>query len=143
MHQRAGLDLRARARAAVERSRDVNAKARRQALERDRGAACDRAVELREQAEALRASRPLRRNLLSELQLTVTQLTGALTSRAVIEQAKGILIAREGCTPDVAFDMLRRASQRENRKLGLIAADIVARAQHGNQTSSSAPRPTK
>jgi AmiR/NasT family two-component response regulator len=32
----------------------------------------------------------------------------------VIEQAKGILIAQTGCTPEEAFDMLRRASQRSN-----------------------------
>jgi AmiR/NasT family two-component response regulator len=47
----------------------------------------------------------------------------------VIEQAKGVLMAREGCSPDVAFDILRRASQRENRKVAVIAAEIVARVQ--------------
>lgn len=51
----------------------------------------------------------------------------ALESRAVIEQAKGVLVARERCTPDEAFEMLRRASQRENRKLREIAEDLVAR----------------
>jgi PAS domain S-box-containing protein len=56
------------------------------------------------------------------------QLTTALESRGVIEQAKGILMAREHCSADEAFDMIRRASQRENRKLRLIAEDIVARA---------------
>jgi GAF domain-containing protein len=57
------------------------------------------------------------------------QLREALASREVIGEAKGILIAREGCTRDEAFDMLRRASQRENRKLRQIAEDIVQRAE--------------
>lgn len=30
----------------------------------------------------------------------------------LIEQAKGIIMAREGCGPEEAFDLLRRASQR-------------------------------
>ncbi|MDQ1374883.1 MAG: hypothetical protein QOJ09_2221, partial [Actinomycetota bacterium] len=42
-----------------------------------------------------------------------------------IEQAKGILMAREGCDEDRAFDMLRRASQRTNRKLREIAHQVV------------------
>jgi GAF domain-containing protein len=55
-------------------------------------------------------------------------LAKALESRAVIEQAKGILMARSvGLTPDGAFELLRTASQRENVKLRLIAERIVAR----------------
>jgi hypothetical protein len=53
-------------------------------------------------------------------------LNEAMKSRAVIEQAKGILMAgAPGITADGAFDMLRRASQRENVKLREIAARIV------------------
>ena len=52
-------------------------------------------------------------------------LTVALESRAVIEQAKGILIARHGISDDDAFDELRRRSQAANRKLRVIAAEIV------------------
>ena len=53
-------------------------------------------------------------------------LNEALSSRAVIEQAKGILMAgTQGLTADAAFDMLRRASQRENVKLREIAMRIV------------------
>jgi GAF domain-containing protein len=51
----------------------------------------------------------------------------ALESRAVIEQAKGILMALQGVHADVAFDILRRASQRENRKLRDIAQRLVDR----------------
>lgn len=55
------------------------------------------------------------------------QLQEAMESRAVIEQAKGILIAAQRCPPEDAFDILRRASQNQNRKLRAVAADIVER----------------
>ena len=43
----------------------------------------------------------------------------------VIEQAKGILMAQLGCTPDQAFDLLRRASQRANVKVSVLAAQLI------------------
>jgi GAF domain-containing protein len=53
-------------------------------------------------------------------------LNEALKSRAVIEQAKGMLMARTpGLSAQGAFDLLRRASQRENVKLRDLAARIV------------------
>ncbi|MEA2684915.1 MAG: hypothetical protein QOE93_110, partial [Actinomycetota bacterium] len=58
-------------------------------------------------------------------------LERALESRGVIERAKGVLIARQGCDQDQAFDILRRASQRLNRKLRDIAVDLVANATTG------------
>lgn len=56
-----------------------------------------------------------------------SQMEEAMRSRAVIEQAKGVIMARTPCSPDRAFDILVKASQRENRKLRDIAAGIVAR----------------
>lgn len=56
----------------------------------------------------------------------VTNLHAALESRAVIEQAKGILVAEHGCDPEVAFKELSRMSQRTNRKVRDISADLVA-----------------
>ena len=58
-------------------------------------------------------------------------LTVAMESRAVIEQAKGILIARHGLDDDEAFDRLRHHSQTENRKLRDVAIEIVDRARRG------------
>ena len=58
----------------------------------------------------------------------VQHLEEALKNRPVIEQAKGMIMAREGVTADEAFDVLRRASQRQNRKLRDIAVEIVQRA---------------
>jgi GAF domain-containing protein len=56
------------------------------------------------------------------------QLNQAMRSRAVIEQAKGILMARSpDLGPDDAFEVLRKASQRENVKLREIAQRIVDR----------------
>lgn len=55
-------------------------------------------------------------------------LAEAMKSRAVIEQAKGMLMAQSpDIDPDEAFEMLRRASQRENVKLREIARHIVER----------------
>ena len=55
-------------------------------------------------------------------------LTEAMQSRAIIEQAKGILMAGSpDLDADGAFDLLRRASQRENVKLRDIARRIVER----------------
>jgi GAF domain-containing protein len=55
-------------------------------------------------------------------------LSMAMQSRAVIEQAKGILMARdENLDAGGAFEMLRRASQRENIKLRQVAQRIVNR----------------
>lgn len=56
------------------------------------------------------------------------RLLQALDSRDRIGQAKGILMAREAVGADEAFDILRRASQRTNRKLVDIAADILRSA---------------
>jgi AmiR/NasT family two-component response regulator len=55
----------------------------------------------------------------------VSQLNEALTSRSVIDQARGVLIARAGCSADEAIEALKQRSQRENRKLREIAAEIV------------------
>ena len=49
----------------------------------------------------------------------------AMESRAVIEQAKGVLMAQRHVSAEEAFEMLREASQRYNRKLRDIAAGIV------------------
>ena len=51
-----------------------------------------------------------------------------MKSRAVIEQAKGMLMAAQGCDEEHAFALLVQASQRENRKLRDIARQIVANA---------------
>jgi GAF domain-containing protein len=49
----------------------------------------------------------------------------AMASRAVIEQAKGVLMAQRKVDAEQAFEILREASQRYNRKLREIAQGIV------------------
>jgi GAF domain-containing protein len=56
------------------------------------------------------------------------QLQEALTSRAVIDQAKGMLMKEHGVGADEAFLMLRAQSQRENRKLRELAQETVDRS---------------
>lgn len=62
---------------------------------------------------------------LAACQAEVEHLRAMLRSRSAIEQAKGILMGRHGCSPDRAFAMLSAASQRSNRKLHAVAEAIV------------------
>jgi GAF domain-containing protein len=55
----------------------------------------------------------------------------AMESRAVIEQAKGVLMAQRHVDANQAFELLREASQRYNRKLRDIAQGIVASTHEG------------
>lgn len=66
------------------------------------------------------------------------QLRQALATREIIGEAKGILMHSQSCTRDQAFDILRRASQRENRKLREVAADLVNRVE--GRGNGQAPR---
>lgn len=61
-------------------------------------------------------------------------LERAMASRATIEQAEGIIMARTGYDADRAFAELVRRSQHANRKLNVIAADLI------DQTRSPADR---
>jgi GAF domain-containing protein len=62
------------------------------------------------------------------------RLGEAMENRAVIEQAKGMLMSAQGIDEDEAFQMLVAASQRENVKLRDIARRIVddAKARGGS-----------
>jgi AmiR/NasT family two-component response regulator len=57
-------------------------------------------------------------------------------SRAVIDQALGVIMATEHCSQDKAFALLRSVSQHTNVKLRDLAATIVTRV------SGEPPRPT-
>jgi GAF domain-containing protein len=57
------------------------------------------------------------------------QLRQAVATREIIGAAKGILMESQGCDRDQAFDILRRASQRENRKLRDLAEELVLRVE--------------
>ncbi len=57
------------------------------------------------------------------------QLQGALDSRQVIEQAKGVLMERHGLSPRDAYDQLRSRARSQRRKLGVLSAEVVASAE--------------
>jgi GAF domain-containing protein len=64
-----------------------------------------------------------RGKLAGELQL-------ALSSRVVIEQAKGVLVGRHGLTTRQAFDRLRRQARDQRRPLSEVARAVVSAAEH-------------
>src|ERR1700712_4329046 len=78
-------------------------------------------------------------------QAEIEQLNRAMETRAVIEQAKGMLMAQRKCTAADAFTMLRTVSMNQNMKLVDLAATIVAGAsghptgpdERSDQTDSS------
>lgn len=53
------------------------------------------------------------------------QLTQALQTRIVIEQAKGVLSERLGLDVDTAWDLLRRAARHDRIKIHDLAAEVV------------------
>ncbi len=55
-------------------------------------------------------------------------LSKAMETRAVIEQAKGVLMSTHRIDADAAFDVLREISQASNRKLRDVAADVAKKA---------------
>jgi GAF domain-containing protein len=65
----------------------------------------------------------------------VTNLRAAMASRAVIDQAKGIIMARERCSADEAFAVLTRLSQQQHVKLRLVADQVVTDAQAGRRSA--------
>jgi hypothetical protein len=56
------------------------------------------------------------------------QLQGALNSRQVIEQAKGVLMGRQGISAREAYERLRSRARAERRKLALVCSDVVRAA---------------
>ena len=69
----------------------------------------------------------------------------AIITRTVIGQAEGILMERHQASAERAFQMLREASQHANRKLSLIAADLVRTGKwrqphrHAKTTNTESP----
>jgi GAF domain-containing protein len=57
------------------------------------------------------------------------ELQGALDSRVVIEQAKGVLVGRHGLSPRQAFERLRGLARDQRRPLAEVAAAVVGAAQ--------------
>jgi hypothetical protein len=66
-----------------------------------------------------------------ELETEVEQLRAAMASRAVIEQAKGILRLLTSCRDQAAFDLLGHISSHTHRKVRDVARAITESAAGG------------
>ena len=55
------------------------------------------------------------------------QLQEALNSRVAIEQAKGVLAERLGCSVDMAFGRMRDHARRHGRRLSEVAREVSER----------------
>jgi AmiR/NasT family two-component response regulator len=69
------------------------------------------------------------------------RLQARMSTMPVIEQAKGIVMAQQGCGPEEAFELLRRASQRTNVKLHMLAEQLVEQVASSTGASSVTPIP--
>jgi anti-anti-sigma factor len=63
------------------------------------------------------------------------QLQAALNSRAIIEQAKGVLIGRQGLSAHAAYEQLRAQARAERRKLTAVSAELVRSAVRDEPTA--------
>jgi len=61
-----------------------------------------------------------------------TQLQSALNTRAVIEQAKGVLMGQQGVSAHAAYEQLRAQARAQRRKLAAVSADLVRSAARGD-----------
>ena len=69
--------------------------------------------------------------------LIAEQLQTALDNRVLIEQAKGVLMASAGVDVDVAFQMMRGYSRRNNLPVKDVARRVVDRSLTGDQLTHS------
>jgi AmiR/NasT family two-component response regulator len=60
-----------------------------------------------------------------EIAAVNAQLRQALTSRVLIEQAKGVIATRKSITMDEAFKRLRDYSRAQQKPMHLSAADVI------------------
>jgi signal transduction protein with GAF and PtsI domain len=66
---------------------------------------------------------------LANREVEVAQLRRALANRVWIEQAKGVLVATRGVSPDAAFQQLRKQARSSSRRLADLAQEVVQDAQ--------------
>jgi GAF domain-containing protein len=95
---------------------------------RERDVFTDRAAELGELFAAPAAVAVRNAQVLEQARRLTEQLQTALSSRAVIDQALGILMSRRGGTAADAFESLRWMSQHNKVRLNAVAQDIVDEA---------------
>jgi len=81
--------------------------------------------------------------ILAQTRRTADNLQAALVTRAVIDQAIGIIISRTGISADDAFDRIRGRSQQEHLKVYAVATQIVEDAARRARTRSRQQHPRR
>ena len=67
----------------------------------------------------------LQQRVVAEARILNDQLNTALTSRVVIEQAKGVLAERTGLSMQAAFEAMRRYARDNNLRLADVAGHVI------------------
>jgi AmiR/NasT family two-component response regulator len=67
----------------------------------------------------------LQERMIRDQTVLTEQLQTALNTRVLIEQAKGMIAERNGCSPSEAFTALRAHARGAGRSLSAVAADII------------------
>jgi AmiR/NasT family two-component response regulator len=83
------------------------------------------AIRRDERIDGMAAAALLRDERIAELAIEVDGLQKVIEHRAVIEQAKGVIMHSLGCGPDAAFAVLVAQSQMQNRKLWEVATELA------------------
>jgi AmiR/NasT family two-component response regulator len=91
------------------------------------------AIEMAEMFGAHAAVAVANAHLYETTAVLVEQMKEAMANRAVIEQAKGIIMRDRGCSADEAFDALALLSQQSHTKLREVAQKLVAQASAGQR----------
>jgi hypothetical protein len=85
--------------------------------------------------------------VLAQSQRLAAQLEEALTNRAIIDQALGVIRSRTGADPEEAFNRLRAISQSQHVKVAEVSRVLMeeavrrARARHAQPQNATAPHP--
>jgi hypothetical protein len=64
----------------------------------------------------------------TDVDVRVAQLQHALTSRIVVEQAKGMLAERYSLTPDEAYELIRLAARSHGIKVHALSSSVLGSA---------------
>lgn len=74
---------------------------------------------------------------LVELRAEAASLQEALATRKAVERAKGLLMRREGIGEQEAFAMIRGASQKSGRSMGVVAEALLATFDEGEREAGT------
>ncbi len=94
---------------------------------RDEGVLSDENLVAGQALAAVATIAILQQRVVAEARILNEQLNTALTSRVVIEQAKGVLAERTGLSMQAAFEAMRRYARDNNLRLADVAGHVIDR----------------